>query len=314
MQRLRDNTACADEEFSCIFDDRDPGLSYKLKFDPKENILPLTASLTSGFKKAPRVAILREQGINGHAEMAFAFKAAGFDPVDIHMTDIIGGKTLAEFVGLAACGGFSYGDVLGAGQGWAKSVLLHAGARREFKLFFERTDTFTLGVCNGCQFLSRLQELIPGTGHWPTFIDNTSEQYEARVCMVKIEDKSKTPSVFFHGMNGSELPIVVAHGEGRASFSHPSHLEALNADKLVPIRYIDNRGAVTTKYPYNPNGSPEGIAGVRSRDGRVLAMMPHPERTILSDVNSYAPPRMVQEWGEFGPWVRMFKSARRWIG
>lgn len=314
MQRLRDNAACADEEFSNIADDQDPGLSFKLKFDPKENILPLKTSLASNFKKLPRVAILREQGVNGHAEMAFAFMAAGFDPVDIHMTDIIGGKTLAEFVGLAACGGFSYGDVLGAGQGWAKSVLLHPGARREFKLFFERPDTFTLGVCNGCQFLSRLQELIPGTAHWPVFVENTSEQYEARVCMVKIEDKSKTPSVFFHGMSGSELPIVVAHGEGRASFSHQSHLQQLNSDYLIPIRYVDNRGAVTKRYPLNPNGSPEGIAGVRSLDGRVLAMMPHPERTILSDTHSWAPPGLVSDWGEYGPWIRMFKSARRWVG
>jgi phosphoribosylformylglycinamidine synthase len=313
IHRIRDSAECADAEFENIKDDADPGLSYKLSFDPKENVLPLTASITSAFSKAPRVAILREQGVNGHAEMAFAFKAAGFDPVDIHMTDIIGGKSLADFVGLAACGGFSYGDVLGAGQGWAKSVLLHEGARREFKQFFERTDTFALGVCNGCQFLSRLQELIPGTDHWPIFVDNYSEQYEGRVCMLKIEDNASTPSVFFHGMNGSEIPIAVAHGEGRASFSQPGHIQELNADKLIPLRYVDNRGQRTMRYPYNPNGSPEGIAGVRSKDGRVLAMMPHPERTILSDVGSYIPAGKAEEWGEFGPWVRMFKSARRWV-
>lgn len=315
MQRLRDSPDCADSEFSTIADSTDPGLSYKLRFDPKENILPFTLTLASAFTKAPRVAILREQGVNGHAEMAFAFKAAGFDPVDVHMTDIIGGKvSLSTFVGLAACGGFSYGDVLGAGQGWAKSVLLNAEARREFRQYFERSDTFTLGVCNGCQFLSRLQELIPGTDHWPTFVQNVSEQYEARVCMVRIEDTNPTPSVFLHGMSGSEMPIVVAHGEGRASFAQASHIQELNSDKLIPFRYVDNRGQITTKYPANPNGSPEGIAGVRTKDGRVLAMMPHPERTILSDAGSYVPAGMADSWGEFGPWVRMFKSARKWVG
>ena len=316
MQRLRDNVECAEAEFENILDDHDPGLQYKLTFEPKDTILPLTTSLTSVFAKAPRVAILREQGVNGHAEMAFAFKAAGFDPIDVHMSDIIKGRlSLATFVGIAACGGFSYGDVLGAGQGWAKSILMHEDiARPEFKKFFERPDTFALGVCNGCQMLTRIAELIPGTSHWPMFLENQSQQFEARVSMVRIQDNSKTPSVFLHGMNGSAFPIAVSHGEGRASFRHPQNLEAMNAEGLIPIRYTDNRGSVTTRYPFNPNGSPEGIAGVRSLDGRVLAMMPHPERTIMADVGSYIPAGMQEEWGEFGPWVRLFRSARRWVG
>ncbi|KAK2623769.1 hypothetical protein QTJ16_006950 [Diplocarpon rosae] len=315
MQRIRDNVDCAESEFEAIRDDRDPGLQYRLSFDPKENILPLTSSITSVFAKIPRVAILREQGVNGHAEMAFAFKAAGFDPIDVHMTDIISGRTLTDFVGIAACGGFSYGDVLGAGQGWARSILMHdENARPEFQKFFARPDTFALGVCNGCQMLSRISELIPGAQHWPTFLRNESEQFEARVSMVKIQDNKKSPSVFLHGMDGSSLPIIVSHGEGRAAFKNTSNLESMNEHGLIPLRYTNNLGNVTSRYPYNPNGSPEGIAGVRSLDGRVLAMMPHPERTIMADVGSYVPKHLVDQWGEFGPWVRMFKSARRWVG
>jgi phosphoribosylformylglycinamidine synthase len=315
MQRLRDDVDCADQEFHNILDNNDPGLRYKLTFDPKDIILPLTASLNP-FSKAPRVAILREQGVNGHAEMAFAFKAAGFDSIDVHMTDIISGRvSLSTFVGIAACGGFSYGDVLGAGNGWAKSILMHEeNARPEFQAFFARPDTFALGVCNGCQMLTRIAELIPGTKGWPIFVENKSQQFEARVSMVKIQDNTKSPSVFLHGMNGSALPIAVSHGEGRAQFSSPMDLEQLNSDGLIPIRYTDNRGSVTMQYPFNPNGSPEGIAGVRNSDGRVLALMPHPERTIMADVGSYIPKSQVEEWGEFGPWVRMFRSARRWVG
>ncbi|EHL01446.1 putative Phosphoribosylformylglycinamidine synthase [Glarea lozoyensis 74030] len=314
MQRLRDNPECADQEYETIRDDHEPGLHYKLTFEPKENILPLTATISSAFTKPPRVAILREQGVNGHAEMAYAFKVAGFDAIDVHMSDIIDHGSLENYVGIAACGGFSYGDVLGAGRGWANSILMNPHARSEFQKFFARTDTFTLGVCNGCQMLSQLTELIPGTTHWPTFERNRSGQFEGRVGMVKIQDNTKTPSVFLHGMHGSSLPIVVSHGEGRAQFKSPADLEAMNADGLLPIRYTDTRGHVTSKYPANPNGSPEGIAAVRSLDGRVLALMPHPERTIMADVGSYVPRGRAEEWGEFGPWVRIFRSARRWVG
>ncbi len=315
LQKLRDNPASADAEFADIADSKDPGLAYNLMFDPKENIMPLTAMISSQFVKAPRVAILREQGVNGHAEMAFAFKAAGFDAVDVHMSDIISGRTLNDFVGIAACGGFSYGDVLGAGQGWAKSILMHEeNARPTFKAFFERKDTFALGVCNGCQMLTRIAELIPGSEGWPIFTDNESQQFEARVSMVKIQDDKENPSVFLHGMDGSSFPIVVSHGEGRATFTLPTAASDLVARGGAPVRYTDNYGKYTTQYPANPNGSPEGIAGVRSKDGRVLAMMPHPERTIMRDVGSYIPEGSSEEWGEYGPWVRMFKSARRWVG
>lgn len=317
MQKERDNPACADAEYKTIADSSDPGISFNLKFSPSENILPLTASLGSLMKKAPRVAILREVGINSHHEMAFAFKAAGFDPIDVHMSDILEGRSLADFVGLAAGGGFSYGDVFGAGVGWAQSILEHKQARQEFENFFRRTDTFTLGICNGCQMVTRLKELIPGAENWPTFVENASRQFEARYSMVKIDDsKSETPSVFLHGMSGSSLPIAVAHGEGRASFESGGSLSALDADGLVPVKYVDNRLQVAEAehYPYNPNGSPGGVAGVRSKDGRVLTLMPHPERTIMADVGSYIPSDQVEEWGEFGPWVRMFKSARRWVG
>jgi phosphoribosylformylglycinamidine synthase len=312
MQKLRDNPACA--EFKTITDSEDPGLSYNLTFSPAENIVPLTASITRFFGKSPRVAILREQGVNGHAEMAFAFRAAGFDAVDVHMTDIIAGRSLADFVGLAACGGFSYGDVLGAGQGWAKSILLHDKARQELAEFFQRKDTFSLGVCNGCQMLSRLKYLIPGAEDFPVFVNNASSQFEARFSMVRTEDNPTRPSVFFNGMNGSTFPITVSHGEGRAQFSSEASFRALTDAGGIALRYVDNRLNVTEEYPFNPNGSPAGVAGVSSRDGRVLVMMPHPERTILADVASYVPPGRVEEWGEFGPWLRMFRSARRWVG
>ncbi|KAF2497231.1 phosphoribosylformylglycinamidine synthase [Lophium mytilinum] len=320
LQRLRDNPACADTEFNNIKDSLDPGIRYKLTYNPKENILPFTASLSSAFTSKPRVAILREEGVNGQSEMAFAFNVAGFSAVDVHMTDILTERvSLAGFVGLAACGGFSYGDVLGAGQGWAKSVLLHPKARKEFQDFFERKDTFTLGVCNGCQFLSKLKELIPGAENWPSFERNASEQYEARVCMVEVMDPpGQTPSVFLHGMHGSYLPIVTAHGEGRATFPpatvSAATAETLSEQGLVAMRYVDNYLTPTERYPFNPNGSPQGITGVRTPDGRVLALMPHPERTILREVASYVPRGKMEEWGEFGPWVRMFKSARRWVG
>lgn len=315
MQRLRDNPACADAEYAGIMDDSNPGLSYNLTYNPKDTILPLTSSITSAFSAKPRVAIIREEGVNGHAEMAFAFGAAGFAPVDVHMTDILSGRlSLQSFVGLAACGGFSYADVLGAGQGWAKSVLLHSNARKEFQTFFERKDTFALGVCNGCQFLSRVKELIPGTEGWPTFERNASEQYEARVGMVEMlgSTASLPPSVFLHGMHSSTLPIPVAHGEGRAVFQPNTSPQALFEEGLVTMRYVDNNLKPTEVYPFNPNGSPMGIAGIRSRDGKVMACMPHPERVIVGHVGSYLPD-VTAEWGEYGPWVRMFRSARRWV-
>ena len=314
MQRLRDNPACADAEFATITDSADPGLSFKLSYSPSDNILPLKSSISNFFNKTPRVAVLREQGVNGYAELAFAFRAAGFEPIDVHMTDVLDGRSLADFTGIACPGGFSYGDVLGAGQGWARSVLMHESTRREFEAFFKRPDTFALGVCNGCQFLSRIQELIPGTEHWPIFVDNDSQQFEGRYSMVTIQEDTSKPSVFFHGMNGSSLPVVVSHGEGRAKFASPNSLQALTDNGMIPMRYVDNRLAVTEKYPYNPNGSPGGVAGVASKDGRFVAMMPHPERTILGGVGSYIPPGMTEQWGEFGPWVRIFKSARRWVG
>jgi phosphoribosylformylglycinamidine synthase len=314
MQRLRDNPACADSEYATISDASNPGLSYRLTYSPSDNILPLTSSITGFFNKIPRVAVLREQGVNGYAELAFAFRAAGFEPVDVHMTDVLGGRSLADFTGIAAPGGFSYGDVLGAGQGWAKSVLMHESTRREFEHFFRRPDTFAIGVCNGCQFLTRIQELIPGTEHWPTFVHNESAQFEGRYSMVTVHEDESKPSVFFHGMNGSSLPVVVSHGEGRAKFSSPNSLHHLSDAGMIPMRYVDNRLKVTEQYPYNPNGSPGGVAGVSSRDGRFVAMMPHPERTIVAGVNSYIPPKATEEWGEFGPWIRIFKSARRWVG
>ncbi|KAF1812342.1 phosphoribosylformylglycinamidine synthase [Eremomyces bilateralis CBS 781.70] len=315
IQKLRDNPACAEEEFASLAGSNDPGLSYRLTFNPKDNILPFKSIIPAALVARPKVAILREQGVNGQSEMAFGFHVAGFQAVDVHMTDIISGRvSLAAFTGLAACGGFSYGDVLGAGRGWAMSVLFNAKVRQEFKDFFERQDTFTLGVCNGCQFLSRLKHLIPGASSWPSFERNTSEQYEARVCMVEVLDTPAAPSVFFHGMKGSKLPIVVAHGEGRAQFTRDSSPHSLSQEGLVPLRYVDNYLHPTEKYPYNPNGSPMGIAGVRSPDGRVLAVMPHVERTILKPVASWIPDAQSEDWGDFGPWVRVFQSARRWVG
>lgn len=322
MQKLRDNPACAEAEFAALADPKDPGLSYKLKFDPADAGMPALATLKSLVTQRPRVAILREQGVNGHAEMAFAFRAAGFDAVDIHMTDILSGFSLDGFRGLAACGGFSYGDVLGAGQGWAKSILMHDNARRTFEAFFRRPDTFSLGVCNGCQMLSRLKELIPGAEHWPAFVDNASQQFEARYSMVQVQKQQAAggaggagESVFFAGMHGSLLPIVVSHGEGRAAFAAGAGGPQACLDQgLVPLRYTDNHGRATEQYPANPNGSPQGIAGVQSRDGRVLAMMPHPERTVMADAASWAPRAELERWGQFGPWLRLFRNARRWVG
>jgi phosphoribosylformylglycinamidine synthase len=299
MQALRDNPDCAREEFERIMDADDPGLSPVLAFDPEEDVgAPF---VNTGAR--PRVAILREQGVNGQIEMAAAFDRAGFESVDVHMTDILSGRLdLSGFRGLAACGGFSYGDVLGAGGGWARSILFNPRAREAFQAFFERDDSFALGVCNGCQMLAQLKELIPGAEHWPRFLRNRSEQFEARLSLVEVVE---SPSILLAGMAGSRLPVAVAHGEGRVAFH--------DGDAAVPgvaLRYINNRGRATEHYPENPNGSPAGITGLTTRDGRVTIMMPHPERVFRTVQHSWHPP----EWGETGPWLRLFRNARKWSG
>ncbi|KAF9168909.1 hypothetical protein BGX21_003577 [Mortierella sp. AD011] len=317
MQAIRDNSECAQQEFDGILDGQDPGLSYQLTFNPGEEIL---SAKELELQNRPKVAILREQGVNGQIEMAYAFHAAGFTAVDVHMSDILTGKvTLKDFKGIAACGGFSYGDVLGAGSGWAKSILLHERARNEFYDFLTvRQDTFALGVCNGCQFLSQMRELIPGAEHWPYFKRNQSEQFEARFSMVELVNNATTsstttPSIFFEGMRGSMFPIAVAHGEGRAEFVNPSDLKALEAAGLIAASFVDNYGTRTEQYPANPNGSPLGITAVQTPSGRVLAMMPHPERVTSREANSWYPRVEGAQWGEDGPWLRMFKNARKWV-
>jgi phosphoribosylformylglycinamidine synthase len=257
-------------------------------------------------KNRPKIAILREQGVNGQVEMAAAFDRAGFAAVDVHMSDIISGRVnLSDFKGVAACGGFSYGDVLGAGEGWAKSILLNSRARGEFEAFFNRDDTLALGVCNGCQMMSNLHEIIPGAANWAHFSRNQSEQFEARFVMVEVQP---SPSVFFNGMAGSRMPIVVAHGEGYADFGTEAKLQA--AQKLVTLRYVDNQGRTTETYPLNPNGSPEGITGLTTADGRFSIMMPHPERVFRAVQNSWHP----SGWQENGAWLKMFQNARKWVG
>ncbi|KAG5420520.1 ADE6 [Candida metapsilosis] len=304
IQKMRDNPVTSKQEYDAIADDKDPGISYQLTFNPSER---------KSYKTKPRVAILREQGVNSQQEMAWSFQQAGFDVYDVTMSDILEGRvTLDDFVGLAACGGFSYGDVLGAGAGWAKSVLFHENARNEFKKFFQdRTDTFAFGACNGCQFFSRIAELIPGTEHWPTFERNLSEQYEARFVMVEVDSSEKNNSIFLQTMKGSRLPIAVAHGEGRAQFKSVEDKEVFKSDV---IHYIDNYGNPTQTYPFNPNGSPNAIAGISSANGRVLAMMPHPERVTRKESNSWYPHAQAKEWQGYGPWVELFKSARAWVG
>ena len=321
LARIRDNPECADAEYTSIVNDFDnPGLSYRLTFDPNELMLPLHKRLSSQIWliSKPPVAILREQGINGQAEMAFAFMQAGFRAVDVHMSDLISGRTsLSSFTGIAACGGFSFGDTLGAGKGWANSVLHHASVRKQFQEFFERKNTFALGVCNGAQFLVRLKSLIPGAEqYWPTaMVRNSSEQFEARLSMVEVLDNPAMPSVFLHGMAGSKLPIAVSNGEGRAFWvnrhEQKAAAEELYTQNQVSLRYVDNYLKPTEVYPANPGGSPLGIAGVSSPDSRVLALMPHPERCLLGA--SYVPESKVKEW-DFGPWIRLFRSARRWVG
>ncbi|WP_447895166.1 phosphoribosylformylglycinamidine synthase [Vreelandella sp. GE22] len=303
MQALRDNPECAKNEFDSLMDVRDPGLSAAPSFDVNEDI---SAPFVNTAR--PAVAVLREQGVNGQVEMAWAFDKAKFEAVDVHMSDILEGRvSLDEFKGLVACGGFSFGDVLGAGGGWAKSILFNERAREQFAGFFGRDDTFTLGVCNGCQMLSQLKPLIPGAESWPSFARNESEQFEARVSMVRVE---KSPSILLKGMEGSTLPIAVAHGEGRAEFRDSAHLRQMQSSSQIALRYIDHYGQATTRYPANPNGSPSGITGLTTPDGRVTIMMPHPERVTRAVTNSWRP----SEWTEDGAWLRLFRNARTWLG
>jgi phosphoribosylformylglycinamidine synthase len=304
MQSLRDNPDCARQEYDGLLDADAPGLSASLTYRTDEDVA--APFIATGVR--PRVAILREQGVNGQYEMAAAFTRAGFDAFDVHMSDVLAGRVdLATFKGLAACGGFSYGDVLGAGEGWAKTVLFNARARDQFAAFFARPDTFALGICNGCQMLSNLHEIIPGTSHWPRFVRNVSEQYEARVALVRVEN---SPSVLLAGMEGSRLPIVVAHGEGQAQFRSDDALDRLDAGGGVALRFVDTRGRVTQTFPANPNGSPRGIAAVCSDDGRVTITMPHPERVFRTVQNSWRP----DGWREDGGWMRLFRNARVWLG
>ncbi|KAG6844231.1 hypothetical protein H0H87_008644 [Tephrocybe sp. NHM501043] len=304
MQALRDDPTCAAEEFSLIKDDSNTGIFYDLTF---------SYQASRELFRRPKVAILREQGVNGQVEMAWAFTAAGFDAVDVHMSDILSGTvSLSGFVGLAACGGFSYGDVLGAGKGWAHSVLLNETARTEFVCFFERDDTFALGVCNGCQFLSHLREIIPGAQDWPDVKPNRAERFEGRTSMVEIVDNVvNRSSIFFSDMIGSKLPVAVAHGEGRVAFDSDAQRQILEGQGLVAVRYVDSQGNPTEMYPSNPNGSPGGITGFQTPNGRVLALMPHPERVASLGSNSWYPPSFMDTWKGTGPWFRMFQTARK---
>ncbi|WP_426180591.1 phosphoribosylformylglycinamidine synthase [Pseudomonas sp. TWRC1-2] len=303
IQRLRDNADCAEQEFDVILEEENPGLSTKLSFDVNQDIA--APYIKKGIR--PQVAVLREQGVNGQVEMAAAFDRAGFNAIDVHMSDILAGRVdLNAFKGLVACGGFSYGDVLGAGEGWAKSALFNSRARDAFQGFFERNDSFTLGVCNGCQMMSNLSELIPGSEFWPHFVRNRSEQFEARVAMVQVQESN---SIFLQGMAGSRMPIAIAHGEGHAEFESEEALLEADLSGCVAMRFVDNHGKVTESYPANPNGSPRGITGLTSRDGRVTIMMPHPERVFRAVQNSWRP----EEWNEDGAWMRMFRNARVWV-
>ena len=302
MASLRDNANCVREEFeriSCT----DEGLSANLTFDPAEDIS--APYIKTGVK--PKVAIVREQGVNSHLEMAAAFDRAGFTAVDVHMSDLLAGRrSLADYSGMVACGGFSYGDVLGAGEGWAKTVLFNTQIRDQFEQFFHRPDTFSLGVCNGCQMLSNLKSLIPGAQLWPRFVRNLSEQFEARFSLVRIEESQ---SVFLRGMAGTHMPIAVSHGEGRAEFASSEALQQLQQSDQIAMRFLENNLEVASRYPANPNGSPHGITGVTSADGRATLMMPHPERVFRTVQNSWHP----EDWGEDSGWMRIFRNARSFI-
>jgi phosphoribosylformylglycinamidine synthase len=300
MQTLRDNPESALQEYDRLLDPDDPGLSPALAFDPTEDVAaPFLAT-----RARPRMAILREQGVNGQVEMAAAFDRAGFESIDVHMSDVVSGRvSLGDFKGLVAPGGFSYGDTLGGGEGWAKSILFNPRARDEFAAFFAREDSFALGVCNGCQMMAALHELIPGSEGWPRFVKNRSEQFEARLVMVELP---KSPSLFFQGMEGSRIPVATAHGEGRALFTR----DRTPDQAIVTMRFVDNRGVATESYPFNPNGSPAGITGVTTPDGRFTVVMPHPERVFRTVQMSWHPPG----WGEDSPWMRLFRNARAWVG
>jgi phosphoribosylformylglycinamidine synthase len=304
MQKLRDNPSCAEQEHANKADAQDPGLHADLSFDLNQDVA--APYIAKGI--APPIAILREQGVNSHVEMAAAFDRAGFNAIDVHMSDILSGKqSLDNFKGLVACGGFSYGDVLGAGEGWAKSILFNNLARDQFADFFARQDSFSLGVCNGCQMMSNLKSLIPGADLWPHFVTNQSERFEARVAMLEVKPSK---SIFFDGMQGSRMPIAVSHGEGRAEFaSQQGPISALQKS-AVALQYVDNYGNVTQQYPANPNGSPLGIAGLTSDDGRATIMMPHPERVFRTVANSWHP----EQWQEDSAWMRMFRNARVYLG
>ena len=305
IQRLRDNPECADSEFALLVDDQRSALFADLTFNPQDDIA--APYIHSGAK--PKIAVLREQGVNGQVEMAAAFTRAGFDAYDVHMSDLMAGRAkLADFQMLAACGGFSYGDVLGAGEGWAKTILFHPALREQFAAFFARQDTLALGVCNGCQMMSNLAEIIPGSAGWPKFKRNRSEQFEARLSMVEV---AKSPSLVLAEMQGSRLPVVVSHGEGRADFAHLGRDGNSVSDGLaIALQYIDGVGAVTQTYPLNPNGSPQGIAGITNADGRITIMMPHPERVYQTAQMSWQP----ENWGELSGWYRMFAAARKALG
>jgi phosphoribosylformylglycinamidine synthase len=300
IARLRDNPACADAEYDRILDKSDPGMSPRLTFDPQHDIA--APFIATGVK--PKVAILREQGVNSHVETAYAMHKSGFTAVDVHMSDLIAGRAgLDDFQGLIAVGGFSYGDVLGAGEGWAKTILFNLKLADQFTKFFNRSDTFALGICNGCQMMSNLKSIIPGAHAWPKFTRNKSEQFEARFGMVEVID---SPSIFFNGMAGSQSPIAIAHGEGYADFSQTGN----PAQAIVAMRFVDNKGQVTESYPYNPNGSPQGITSVTTPDGRFTVLMPHAERVFRTIQHSWHP----DSWAEDSPWMRMFRNARKWIG
>ncbi|WP_176047260.1 phosphoribosylformylglycinamidine synthase [Burkholderia sp. BCC1644] len=300
IARLRDNPACADAEYDALLDAADPGISPVLSFDPADDIA--APFIATGAR--PRVAILREQGVNSHLETAYAFDRAGFDAHDVHMSDLLAGRAnLADFAGAVACGGFSYGDVLGAGEGWAKTIRFNANLADMFSAFFARPDTFALGICNGCQMLSSIASMIPGAEAWPKFTRNKSEQFEARFSFVEVE---KSPSIFFAGMEGSRIPVAVAHGEGYADFSQQGDIDRV----AVAMRFVDHRGEATERYPFNPNGSPAGITSVTTADGRFSVLMPHMERVHRTVAMSWHP----ESWGEASPWMRVFRNARRWIG